>query len=160
MRTLIVLSLLVATPVSAQMSDATVSHIETILVDYEVIRDALANDRGAPIAAAARRIRVRAGEASGEATGSTRSQLRALASKARALASVDATDMRELRRAFGRISQPLVTLVRSTPRLRRGRHLFDCPMADGYGEWIQNGEQIENPYMGQRMLTCGAGREW
>ena len=151
------LALLTTAPVSAQMSDATITQVESILVQYETIRDALANDRGS-VAGPARRIATLAREAS--ASGNTRNLLRALSSKARSLAGVEASNMRELRRAFGRLSEPLVTLVRSDARLQRGRHLFNCPMADGYGEWIQNAEQISNPYMGQRMLTCGAGRDW
>lgn len=138
----------------------TAARVEAILQDYETIRASLAADRGRPVAAAARSIRTNAEEASAGASGGARNLLRALASKARALAGVSAADMDALRLAFGRLSQPLITLVRGSTRLRRGRHLFECPMAEGYGGWIQNEEQISNPYMGQRMLTCGAGRDW
>ena len=155
---LVALSILGASGASAQLNDAGVANVESILADYEIIRDALANDRSAPIAAAARRIQSTARGAAGSASGPARAQLRAIASKARALAG--AGDLAAMRRAFGRLSEPLVTLVKSHARLRRGRHLFDCPMAEGYGEWIQNDDQISNPYMGQRMLTCGAARDW
>ena len=35
--------------------------------------------------------------------------------------------------------------------------LFRCPMADDFGFdlWIQESNEIANPYMGQMMLECG-----
>lgn len=160
MRTWVVVAMLAMSGMVQAQAPDTIAQIESILSDYETIRASLAADRGGPVAEAARRIRSKAEAASAESSGPTRDSLRALASKARALASVNASDMSALRTAFGRLSQPLVALVRSSARLQRGRFLFECPMAEGYGGWIQNDEQISNPYMGQRMLTCGAGRAW
>ncbi len=147
----------IGSPVRAQSVD---EDLRTVLAEYERVRDALANDRGGPVQRAATRMATAAGRAATNASGDLQSKLRLLVSKSRALASTDASDMRALRRAFGRVSEPLVAIVRGSARLRRGLHLFHCPMAEGYGEWIQPTEEIANPYMGARMLQCGAGRDW
>ncbi len=36
-------------------------------------------------------------------------------------------------------------------------HAFECPMAGKYGfkRWLQYDSEMENPYMGRKMLTCG-----
>ncbi|MFT5291211.1 MAG: Cu(I)/Ag(I) efflux system membrane fusion protein [Planctomycetota bacterium] len=61
---------------------------------------------------------------------------------------------------FGSISRELVTLVRDYSPGRMtdgGLVLFRCPMADDYGFdlWFQPNAELENPYMGLRMLECG-----
>jgi Cu(I)/Ag(I) efflux system membrane fusion protein len=33
-------------------------------------------------------------------------------------------------------------------------------MVEGFSKWFQMTEQIENPYMGQRMLACGSESDW
>lgn len=134
--------------------------LRAVLTHYEHIRAALASDRGGPIARAATELAVAASRAAANSTGARRSKLRSLATKSRALSSIGGDDMRALRRAFGRVSEPLVAIVRASTRLRRDLHLFYCPMAEGYGEWIQPTDDIANPYMGQRMLQCGGGRDW
>lgn len=142
--------------VSAQPDD----DVHAVLAAYERVRAALANDRGGPVERAATRMATAATRAMANTTGAMQSKLRLVVARSRALASIDASDMRALRRAFGRVSEPLVAIVRASTRLRRDLHLFYCPMAEGYGEWIQPTDDIANPYMGQRMLQCGGGRDW
>jgi hypothetical protein len=33
-------------------------------------------------------------------------------------------------------------------------------MAPGYGQWVQSGDKLDNPYMGKRMPRCGSARDW
>ncbi len=132
--------------------------LDGILRHYETARAALANDQGAPVPAAAREIATLAGRAT--ATGATQRDLRALREAAQRLASTSPSDLPALRRAFGEVSRRVVAIVRRTPALARRLHLFHCPMAEGYGEWVQPTEEIQNPYMGQRMLACGTPRGW
>jgi len=54
----------------------------------------------------------------------------------------------------------MVALMVAEPSLSRGRHVFECPMANGYRKWIQPGANISNPYMGTRMPTCGSATDW
>jgi Cu(I)/Ag(I) efflux system membrane fusion protein len=71
-----------------------------------------------------------------------------------------ARDVATARAAFGELSEVLVALAASDPRLEEGLHIFLCPMAKGYQKWFQPATELENPYMGQAMLTCGVASEW
>ena len=136
------------------------SEVELILGHYESIRVALAADSGRGIEASARQIASTANRASGQAQGPDRTSLRAIQRAATALAGLNASDLEGLRRKFGELSRPLVSMMARTPELRRGRSIFRCPMVEGYGQWIQPTDTLQNPYMGQRMLACGAAGRW
>jgi Cu(I)/Ag(I) efflux system membrane fusion protein len=58
------------------------------------------------------------------------------------------------------VSQYLVALSAADARLQEGWHVFECPMAKGFNKWFQREPRLENPYMGQRMPTCGSPTEW
>src|SRR5690606_5928204 len=60
-----------------------------------------------------------------------------------------ATTLDAARREFGELSRSVVALVRAEPRLQDGMHIFRCPMAEDYDNWLQASPGIENPYMGQ-----------
>ncbi len=137
---------------AAQRSD-----VSAILRDYERIRVTLADDRGA-VAEPARRIASRA--AAVRAPANQRSFFASIATASRRLASTNSSDMPALRRAFGQLSEPLIELLKAHAGYARGQHLFHCPMADGYGGWIQPTDEIQNPYMGHRMLMCGTTETW
>ena len=63
-----------------------------------------------------------------------------------------------MRRAFRPLSQSIATLLRifGNP-LPKSLRLAHCPMAlDGEGaEWVQEAADIQNPYFGPSMLSCG-----
>jgi Cu(I)/Ag(I) efflux system membrane fusion protein len=71
-----------------------------------------------------------------------------------------AQDIQVARQAFGDTSNSLVRLTGADTALSEGRHLFRCPMAEGYQHWIQTSKERKNPYMGQNMLACGSNVEW
>ena len=71
------------------------------------------------------------------------------------LAAAPATDLPRLRREFGDVSRHVVALLTAEASLARGLHVFECPMAEGYGRWVQPSADISNPYMGTRMPACG-----
>ena len=55
----------------------------------------------------------------------------------------------------------MVALVSDVPELQSKLNVFSCPMAQDYPNFlIQPTAQLENPYMGQRMLKCGKAIEW
>lgn len=58
--------------------------------------------------------------------------------------------------AFGEISRAYITHLAKNPDLAKGLIVFRCPMAEAYKLWVQTGEPMRNPYMGKRMLECGA----
>jgi membrane fusion protein, copper/silver efflux system len=66
----------------------------------------------------------------------------------------------EARARFGEVSRVLVGLAEADGRLREGWHVFQCQMAKGFNKWVQRAPTLANPYMGERMLTCGTEAEW
>ena len=75
------------------------------------------------------------------------------------LSSEPATDAREVRTRFGRISRELTTLLVSNGgKTLFGKDLyqFECGMAKvGYERWLWWSPEVHNPYMGHKMLKCG-----
>ena len=62
----------------------------------------------------------------------------------------------DVRVAYGDLSRAVVAIIATDASLMQGRFLFECPMAKGYKRWVQVKPEMENPYMGQRMLACGS----
>jgi Cu(I)/Ag(I) efflux system membrane fusion protein len=71
-----------------------------------------------------------------------------------------ATELAAARQRFGELSQVLIAIAGADPRLQDGWHVFECPMQDGFNRWFQRTPTLENPYMGQQMLACGASTAW
>jgi Cu(I)/Ag(I) efflux system membrane fusion protein len=78
-----------------------------------------------------------------------------LATAAGELAKTDAGDMPAVRLAFGGVSEKLIAVLEAEPAYAKDLHTFECPMAKGYKLWVQPDPKLENPYMGQKMLSCG-----
>ncbi|MBA2541328.1 MAG: FixH family protein [Deltaproteobacteria bacterium] len=129
---------------------------------YEKIRALLAKDRVDGIATFARDLaeafRAGLGGLSGSAPSEITDSVNQAASAADALAA--ATNLDSARREFGNVSRFVIALAASDPRLREGWHRFECSMASGFGDWLQRSPDIENPYMGTAMPTCGTSESW
>lgn len=135
-------------------SDAPATSL-AVLGAYERVRALLAADQLAGVADAAMALD-RAARAAVAETGTA--HFASIAEGASALAS--AGDLAAARTAFGRISQHVIELLAHDEALARGQHVFQCPMATGYGKWVQPTSQLENPYMGKAMLSCGSESTW
>jgi hypothetical protein len=138
-----------------------------LLSAYEAIRAKLASDQVAAIGSDAASLQAAATQADAAATQADknasaplRKPLRSLAAAAKQLKDMPKKDADAVRRAFGELSRHVVALLAAEPKLRVGRHLFQCPMAPGYGQWVQSGDKLDNPYMGKRMPRCGSARDW
>ena len=77
--------------------------------------------------------------------------------------SIHSQDLHQLslvksRQEFKWVSQaitPLATKVRGTGEAQPFYHFF-CPMVQqGQGDWLQNSEMVQNPFLGIRMQSCG-----
>ncbi len=134
-------------PAGAQTSD-----LDPVLAAYERARALLASDQTEGLAAVAADLR-KAATTAAVAVPGHKAHLQAVATAAPALAS--SADLAAARKAFGEISRPLVALVQADAGLAKRLHIFNCSMADGYGDWVQPSASIENPYMGKKMLACG-----
>ncbi len=118
--------------------------VSDVLSAYERIRALLAFDKIDGLAPAARRL----------AGAARKAHLTEIAKAALPLEK--ATDLGAARKAFGKLSRPVVALVQADPALKKRLHVFECPMVTaGENQWVQPTATIENPYMGQRMPTCG-----
>lgn len=143
----------VADPVPMAESSAkpSASAVSPVLTSYERVRALLAADKLEGVADAAREMETSARKAAGHHYGE-------IATSAGKIAA--ATDIEAARAAFGDASMHLVALLAENPDLAKGQHVFECPMVKGYRKWVQPSEDLQNPYMGQRMLACGGESTW
>jgi len=135
-----------------------VAALDPLLTDYDAVYAALVSDssagvvtRGAAMAKSAQMARLQVKDATVEAL------LVEIEARARRLGE---GDLEATRLAFGELSQSLVALLSVVEPLRRGRHVFECPMAKGYQKWVQAAPGLKNPYFGASMLTCGDKSQW
>ena len=134
---------------------------EAVLGPYEAIHAALAADSLDGVAANAQKIAATIREVSGtfdakRAGVSTEkaSQCQALLPKVRAAAEKLATagTLEEARQAFGELSRPMVQWREMATGDHRPNVVF-CPMAKK--PWLQESDEVANPYFGSKMLRCG-----
>ncbi len=134
------------------LPDAALPGVKAMLTSYESVRERLAADDLAGAQKSAARVAEEATVAADEA-GAAKQGLLELARAAKAMG--DGKDLVPVRDAFGELSKRVVTLFVENPALRKGHHLFFCPMARGYKKWVQESAVLRNPYWGKEMLTCG-----
>ncbi len=136
----------------------TFAKLQTALVAYEQIRKLLAADTLDGIDAHARALQATLREAQEGAEGAVARVLDGAAEAAEGLSNEN--DLDTARQIFGSLSKYFVALADADPRLTQGRFVFACPMSSGFNKWIQPSAELENPYMGTQMLTCGQLSEW
>ncbi|MDA1018210.1 MAG: hypothetical protein O3A00_27610, partial [Planctomycetota bacterium] len=82
-----------------------------------------------------------------------------LASHAAEIGGKGPADLKAARIAYGRISRDMFTLLSENggpTLLGKDIFAFRCGMAKvGYENWLWWSPEKHNPYMGQRMLSCG-----
>jgi hypothetical protein len=130
--------------------------LEPVFAEYEAIRALLAADQDEGVAKRAAALKRAAAAAADAVNEPARPHLTAVAIAADKLAASDTSDLAATRRIFGEVSKSLVALRGSDEELAARYHVFECPMAKGYKRWVQPTDELENPYMGQEMLTCGS----
>jgi hypothetical protein len=143
---------------SAGLSAEVSARIQKPLGDYEALRAALAGDQLDEVVPIATRLVSSAAVAKAGAPADIFSRLEEMGTAATRLKGGGSAD--DQRRTFGDLSRAVVSLLSEHSVLARGRHVFQCPMAQGYQKWVQTNEKLENPYMGGRMLRCGSSSEW
>ncbi len=126
-----------------------------ILKSYENIRKSLALDNFAPARRGAVHLIEDVDAAMDKAYGDVRKALAKIRTGAVGMAE-GAEDIAQTRKHFASISKPIISLV-TRYGLPSGVRLsaFTCPMTKNGDSWLQPGETVENPYMGQKMSTCG-----
>jgi len=132
------------------------SFAKGMMDSYEVCRALLAGDSTEGIAECANGIVAASKTSHGAAPEAAHTHIAALETAAVALAAAPADDIAATRLAFGVVSESVVALLMSAPEAAKDYHLFECPMAKGYKRWAQPGAELQNPYMGAKMLSCGS----
>tara|TARA_R110002096_G_scaffold434832_1_gene658025 strand:+ start:252 stop:884 length:633 start_codon:yes stop_codon:yes gene_type:complete len=135
---------------------ASESFAKGMMDSYEVCRALLAGDSTDGIAECANGIGAAAKASHGAAPDAAHAHISALEKAASALAAAPADDIEATRLAFGVVSESIVALLTSAPEAAKAYHVFECPMAKGYKRWAQPSAELQNPYMGAAMLTCGS----
>jgi hypothetical protein len=131
-------------PGSGDTSARSSRDIAAVMAAYEQVRSLLASDKIEGVATAAR----------GLAGAARKARLEDIARFSLELAK--AKDLGAARKAFGKLSRPMVALVQADPALKKRFHVFECPMVTaGENQWVQPTPTIQNPYMGKSMPTCG-----
>ncbi len=143
-----------ATPTAKPVAKG--SFAKGMMDSYEVCRALLAGDSTEGIADCANGIASASKASHGAAPEAAHEHIGSLEKAAKALAAAPADDIEATRLAFGVVSESVVALLMSAPEAAKDYHLFECPMAKGYKRWAQPGVELQNPYMGAKMLTCGS----
>lgn len=136
--------------------------IRELLSAYFAVSEALAADRIREVPEKLQVLRSRSQslvEASSEDMRAMHADAQQLDRVISELASTSITDAVDARTRFGRLSHEMTRFLEAHggPTLF-GRELyqFECGMAKvGYERWLWWSPEIHNPYMGQKMLTCG-----
>ncbi len=139
-------------PTTEVKSDA--SFAAGMMQSYETCRALLASDK-AELADCATGIVTASKTAHKDAPETAHGHISTMVSAAEALAKIAPDDIEVVRLGFGEVSKAVVAMLTAAPEAAKSYHLFECPMAKGYEKWAQPGKQLENPYMGTKMLSCG-----
>ena len=155
------LSAVLAAPVGAHGdAEAGGTVFAQIMSHYEAIHESLAGDTTKGVAEHAREIQKIAqgtassfsADAAGVAAGSSKECLSLLPEVERSAKNLaSATTLDEAREAFAELSRPLIR-YRAMVSDERPNVVF-CSMAKK--PWLQDSDEITNPYYGSKMLRCG-----
>lgn len=128
---------------------------------YEEVRGLLAQDQVDGLAPRAERLETLLGNARGTLPRSSRDLAHHLEEAETAAGRLrTARTLPDARASFASLSQVLTRLAACEPKLAAGWHLFECSMTSGFNRWMQRGDQVENPYQGAAMQTCGTASDW
>jgi Cu(I)/Ag(I) efflux system membrane fusion protein len=134
--------------------------LQAALGVYEELRDELAADRMGAVPALAARLGDglrNALDGRADLAGSVPQVIKEAVRAAESMA--EAEELPTARAAFGEVSRALLLLAGCDPRLAQGWHIFACPMTSTFDKWIQPSPDLENPYMGLAMSTCGVSTD-
>ena len=141
---------------AVETTETDQAQVDAMVQSYLSLRQLLANDQldGVPEELA------EIGRAAQPLADSSDAQVRELARGIAERAAAQPDDLEKARETFGTVSAALIDLVKVVPPSEAvGEKLYVafCPMAKA--SWLQATDELDNPYMGQKMLKCGEVRE-
>ena len=138
-------------------SDTVVSVIVEVISDYLDLQTALSGDDAEKSVVVATRLGERDIPEDNDTAPQVLDALRNAVAGAKDLAS--RAELELMREAFLQLSNDAISLA---PLLPEADNLFvmHCPMAFDFegGDWLQEGDEVRNPYFGEAMLRCGEVR--
>lgn len=144
-----------------ELPSAALGPLRTALAAYEEARALLAKDELEGLAPRANRLAQSLDLARQALPADVEHISRWLEEAAAAARSLgEAADLKQARQAFGEVSRFLVALAGADPRLTEGWQVFECPMTETFPKWMQPSDELENPYMGTAMPSCGTTTDW
>lgn len=144
-------------PVMAQKSDVG-AKFNVVLQQYYVLKNALAKDEAPAASAAAAKLQTVIKDV--PHTGFSSDAQHQLWMKESALAAKSAADiagskdLKEQRKSFMGVSQPMLTLVKGLKLNKEAVFVQFCPM--GKYTWLNEVKAVQNPYYGSAMYDCGS----
>lgn len=154
-------------PGPLELPPAALEALRTALTAYEDARALLAADAVDGLAPRAERLArsLAMAEEALAAEPQAKRYVAEAAAAARSLGAAESLDESEglpaARQAFGEVSRFLIALAGADPRLAEGWQVYECPMTDEvFAKWMQPRGDLENPYMGPEMLSCGGESDW
>lgn len=129
-----------AAPARSQDAAAQAQPAVQAFEHYEAVRAALSRDKLADVAPHAKQLATQTPALGGEQAKKAVDQL------------VAAKTLEDARTHFGELSELLIPLFQAEGI--PGTTVYMCSMKKK--QWMQKGQQVENPYYGQAMLTCGS----
>lgn len=145
------------------MKDAHPKPIETIINAYMGVKDALINSDSQTAAAQATKLlteieNLKMESLSDKAHQLWMNQVKEITSLTKSVAANK--DIASQRQYFASLSSKIYLLAKVSP-LNTPVYYQNCPMFnDGKGaNWLSLNQEIQNPYYGSKMLTCGSVKE-
>lgn len=138
-------------------------HIETLLTEYLDIKRALVNDNFEGAKSSLQNFSQEVTSNSEMNHHPEHKQMHETHHSAMIMAvesASNAENIDQLRNSFDEISAELIKALKNQ-NIEADLHIQFCPMADnGNGaRWLSENEEIENPYYGEMMSTCGSLEE-
>lgn len=140
------------------VSEHVVSFLNDVVAEYLNLQTALSDDDAAESANVAARLGALEAPEDEDTVTEVLDAIRDATDKARKLATYD--DLDEMRDEFFVLSELMIALAPLSPSAE-GLFIMHCPMAfdwDG-ADWIQEGDDVRNPYFGETMYRCGEVRK-
>jgi cell division protein FtsX len=150
------------TTVKANTSSKDATFVDELVNKYLQVKNALASDDGKAAASASEALKATFEKTDKSAmTDKQKLSYDDIADDAKEMAehiSQNPDKLEHQREHFEMLSQDIVDLVKifgTTQTL----YVQQCPMYNKGAAWLSETEKIKNPFMGEKMLTCGSVKE-
>ena len=140
---------------AAPSTAAETPDLSAVMAAYEACRAELASDSAA-ISGCAADLATAARSASGGSNAARVTSALNRVTKAADAMAVPTDDVQRARQSFAETSKEVIAVLEASGSGGPKHHVFECSMFEGSPRWVQRSDKAANPYMGAKMLECGA----